>query len=136
MAFPGFVNGRCLRDTHVDMHMRRNTSVHLHWHNFRSFTHSNPACFAVLSIASSPCASVPGTWGRKQCVLRSCPCAWHMLINGGQGGCSNTQITPLDTLQYIQVGELQHHHYDNLHTCMPPDSLARPDVPGVTNLGL
>ena len=32
-----------------------------------------------------------GTRGRKQRVLRSRPRATRMLINSGQGGCSNTQ---------------------------------------------
>ena len=95
VAFPGFANGGCLRATHVDMRMRRNTSVHLHGTTgFRSFMRLNPALFAPLSIVSYPCASVPGTRGRKQRVLHSRPRASCMLINGGQGGVRTPKSPP------------------------------------------
>ena len=81
-------------------HAQKYFRTHLHGHN-GSFMRSNPALFAPLSIVSYPCASAPGTRGRKQRVLHSRPRASCMLINGGQGGCLNTQITPLDTLLTI-----------------------------------
>ena len=61
---------------------------------FRSFTRSNPALFAALSIASYPCASVPGTQGRKQRVLYSRPRASRMLIHCGQGGIPKSKSPP------------------------------------------
>ena len=61
-------NGGCSHASHVDMCMRKNTSVHLHGRNdlfLYNYTRSNYTHFASLSITSYPRESAAGYVRKK-----------------------------------------------------------------------
>ena len=87
--------------THVDMRMRENTYAHLDGAKVASVqlrVKITPA-FALARILSESERGCAGHGGTKNiaCFLRSCPRALRTLVWWPRG-CSNTQITPLNTL--------------------------------------